>query len=308
MPLLPQRLEINRGRWFRRCRVAAESQTVGGGSFHRVEKMQVMRPRFRPVLPRMRARVRRDAARRPVGDGTAGVVSLERATIIQSFVAEQFAEAFQFRRPADQSVPVEVAQLMAKVADQSAIRFAEIETAALAFVVVSLGDVQRHHAPVVAGQDLSVLVRVGEKSEAQRRSSRGRVALRREGQPQQGVEAAALGVFQFAPAFEIPRHGKVGNHFRHATGRAERIGLADRRHPIANLVARPVVAALVFARRIADGREVADDSRRAQCGEHHLVGQETKLGTALQAETVLEKNRVPANVTVKRFHAPSWSG
>ena len=83
--------------------------------FHRVHDVQVMRPRFRPILPRMRAGVGADVPALPVCGRTLPVIPLERGIVVYLFIAEELAELVQPRRPGDELIPIVMSNLVAQM-------------------------------------------------------------------------------------------------------------------------------------------------------------------------------------------------
>ena len=69
-----------------------------------------------------------------------------------SLIAEDAAELIQVRRTEDQPVPVIMPNLVPKVAEQGAVKFAHVSAAALALGVIRFGEVVGNDAVVVSGQ------------------------------------------------------------------------------------------------------------------------------------------------------------
>ena len=74
--------------------------------FERVDDVQVMRPGFGEILPRMRGRVSRDEALQPVGRGTLLIVALQSRFIVLRIVTEYRTTLFELAAVANEDVPV----------------------------------------------------------------------------------------------------------------------------------------------------------------------------------------------------------
>ncbi|MPN10603.1 hypothetical protein SDC9_157898 [bioreactor metagenome] len=87
------------------------------GCLQQVHQVQVVRPGFGPVLPRVGGGIGADVGVVPVliGDGRARVVVLQRLSIVLAFVAEQCTEIIEPRAATarDQRIPEIVADLVA---------------------------------------------------------------------------------------------------------------------------------------------------------------------------------------------------
>ena len=75
----------------------------------------------------------------------------ERGAVVVPLVAEKGAKRLLASGRCDQDVPVEVSALVAEMAEEGAIRLAELLTLALALDGVRLGDVDGDDAVEVAG-------------------------------------------------------------------------------------------------------------------------------------------------------------
>ena len=133
----------------------------------RINDVQIMRPGFREIFPRMRGGVLRDKMLLPVGGRAFLVVALERLAVILPVVAEHRAAFIQPAAIAHQNVPIMMPDLVAEMAEQRAIGFAHGDAAFLALGVVGFDQRDGDPALVMAGQNFwrVGLRRIGEKFE-----------------------------------------------------------------------------------------------------------------------------------------------
>ena len=66
-----------------------------GGGLHRVDHVEVVRPRLGPVFERMGARVGADEPLLPVGRSAVGVVGLQGGVVVGAFVAERLPKPLE---------------------------------------------------------------------------------------------------------------------------------------------------------------------------------------------------------------------
>mgnify|MGYP000669209538 CR=1 FL=1 len=103
----------------------------------------------------------------PIGRGARTVVAIERVRIVLALVAEKRAELVKTTGAFDEHHPVEVAALVAEMAEQRAVRLAELLALALALDGVGLQNVDRDDAVEMAGRGID------EKVEGKTLSARG---------------------------------------------------------------------------------------------------------------------------------------
>src|SRR5471032_723933 len=96
------------------------------GGVDSVHHVQVVRPGFGPVFPRMHRRVGADVMLLPVQRRTLLVMPLKGFGVARSIVAEQATKRFQPMAVGDQSIPVVMADLMTEVPEQRAIRLVHL--------------------------------------------------------------------------------------------------------------------------------------------------------------------------------------
>src|SRR6185369_14403376 len=131
-------------------RVEGDSEARRG--FHRVHDVEVMRPRFRPVLPWMRACVGADMPVLPARRWPLLVVTLEGGIVIHGFIAEELAEPVQPRSPGDELIPKVMGDLVAQMPEQCAVGLAKMNPPAFALLVIGFSNVDGDRALTVAGQ------------------------------------------------------------------------------------------------------------------------------------------------------------
>src|SRR5947209_9591359 len=105
---------------------------------------------FRPILPRMRCRVRADVILPPSLRRAILVMALQRLSIVFTLVAEDCAKRRKIGRPSQQNVPIVVTDLVTEMSDQRAIGLVRLRAARFAFGVIGLRDVGRDLAFVLS--------------------------------------------------------------------------------------------------------------------------------------------------------------
>src|SRR5262249_33985291 len=135
----------------------------------RVDYVEVMRPALGEVLPGVSARVAADEGFAPVRARAVFVMPLERGGIILALGAERLAEAIDAAAVASEHLPVVIAHLGAKRAEDGAVGLAELAAQALALGVVGLAQADRDDAAGVSGRDLgrAGVIRLGKKVEGE---------------------------------------------------------------------------------------------------------------------------------------------
>ena len=209
--------------------------------------------------------------------------------------------------PAIEAVPVIVPDLVAKVAEQRAVRLAHLAAAAFALGVVGFREIDRDHAAGVTGQHRPPIGcgnGIAEKLECQ---SVGTLRLggERKAKLKQGIEQAMLGDLDGTPVVHVLRQRQVGDRPVVAARRAIEIRQRRRKEPVAHGVrgigAEPVV--LLVGERPPDrllrvARFPADGERR-----HGLaLGQIAERRAAALAACVLEMQQLAALLALKQLH------
>ena len=239
---LPEVREVEQvGRELDVARIDAEAHR----RVRRVGHVQVVRPGLGPVLPRVRAGVAGDAAVGPVGSRPLFVVHAQRVHVVGALVAEEFAEIEQPLRRVDQPVPVVVADLVAEMTHQRAVRLAHLGADLLAHHVLGLGGVQGDHAGLVAGDDGRSAGHVVEEVEGQAAGGIGVARDDRQPQHEQLRHQPSLGQLELVPQRAVALDRLVGNGARGAARQAEAVeqavarafgvvaGAGLRHHPVA---------------------------------------------------------------------------
>ena len=145
-------IEVDRGRKVGALGHArADPHAERRRGLQRVDHVEVVRPGFGQVLPRMRAGVGGDETLLPIRRRPVGVMALQRRAVVLALVAEQLPERLDVGRIAHQAVPVVVRDLVAEMAEQRAVGLAHLPPHALALGIVGLGEVDGDEAVVVAG-------------------------------------------------------------------------------------------------------------------------------------------------------------
>src|SRR5258708_30027523 len=98
-----------------------------------------MRPGFGEILPRMRGRISRDKALRPIRRRALLVVALERGLVVLRIVAEYCATLFELAAVPHQDVPVVMTDLVPEMAEQAAIGLGQFRPALLDLGAVGFG-------------------------------------------------------------------------------------------------------------------------------------------------------------------------
>ena len=83
-----------------------------------VNNMQVVRPAFGPVFPRVDRGIRTDVPICPVTRRSLLEIAFQRCAVVFSLIAEQGSEFLQPRRSVDEPIPIVVPNLMSKVSQQ----------------------------------------------------------------------------------------------------------------------------------------------------------------------------------------------
>jgi hypothetical protein len=229
-------------------------------------------------------------------------VALQSLRVVLALVAEERTEAVQRPRTAvsHQKVPVEVPDLVAEVAEQRAVRLVHSLAAALTLAGVGLGDVDGDEARVVA-RDHPGRARVRGVGKHVEQEALGVFlpAGKRQAKLQEGIEQAALGSLQAAPAVEVGRVRQVGNGAVVPAGLAEGRGVGLGHEPVAGPVLR------VAAEPPGRSRPVERVPRPVLLQQRHEVlpccDVAQAMPTAL-AEVVLEVDDLPTVLALEELH------
>src|ERR1700723_3259549 len=172
-----------------------------------------MRPRLRPILPRVHGGVGADETLLPAGRRPFRIVPIQCLLVAGPFVAEKLAEGLQTATAGNQAIPEIMSDFVAKMAQQSAIRLLLQGALLLAMDIVRLGDVDGNQSVVVTGEHALGIaaVPVLEKLERQPRTPVSVLGRNRQAQAEQRVEHAPLGDLQAEPRDAVALAGYVGN-------------------------------------------------------------------------------------------------
>lgn len=178
-------------------RPRTNTQAEGVGGLQRIDDVQVVCPGLGEILPGMSAGIAADEILLPIRARPHGIVPLQASLVILALVAEQLAKRTQPDTASDEAIPVVMADLVAKVTEQRPEGLGHVLAVALAFGIVSLGDIDRDESTGVACDDLRRLARTGggacQKVERQSGFRFFRPADQRQMKPQQPVDEAMLG-------------------------------------------------------------------------------------------------------------------
>ncbi len=197
-------------------RVHAEAH----GGICRVGHVQVVRPGFGPVLPRMRTGVAGHETVAPIGDRALLVMRLEGGGVVGAFVAEQRAIVFQPVRRIDQQVPVVVADLVPEMPHQRSIRFPHLGANALAHCVFRFLCVEGDDAVFMARQHMRAAGHVAQEVEGEPVDRVGMAAHHRQAEREQLRDEAPLRLLELPPEHAIAFDGKIGDGARDAARKA----------------------------------------------------------------------------------------
>ena len=281
-----------------------EGDAEADGGFDGVDDVEVVGPGFGPIFPRMGAGVGADVAVLPVGGGAALIIAEEGGGVVPFLVAEKLAEAGEAGRPGDELVPVVMGDLVTEMAEEGAVGFVQADALALAFLIVGFGDVDGDLALGVAGERGRTEGGLAEKTEAEGRAVLGGDAVERKAEAEEGVDHAALGGFEFAPAFAVAPDMEVGDHFIEAAGEAVGVGVGGGDEPVAEMV-QFAVATEAVAGFAGGGMKGAPGAvgGGGEAGEVVGLGEKTEGAAAADAGDVFKEDEAAAGVAVKDFHA-----
>ena len=189
---------------------------------------------------------------------------------------------------------------MPEMAEQRAVKFAQLATYALALGVVGFRDIERDQAVVVPGHhrrasDGGVGI---EKIECQRIGVFV-LCVERQAELQQRVEQPMLGRLDEAPAPEILGLRQIGNGAVVPAGDTKLIGLIRRDQPIAGLVHRVLAKTIAY---VVPGQRLPLVPGGAQRRNGLLPRQIPEPRTATLAPGVLEIQRLAAILAFEQLH------
>ena len=185
-------------------------QTKARRCVQRVTHMQVVRPGFGPVFPRVGRRVAADVIEPPVFGWPSGVVVLQAGRVVLRLITKKLAKCIQPCRVFNQPIPKVVACFVTKVAQQGSVRLAHLAADRFANRVVSFLQVQGYQAAVMTRQN-SIFANVT-AHQVKRKSVGSVFHLRNDGQaqPEQTGQHTALGKFNPTPIHTVFRVRGIG--------------------------------------------------------------------------------------------------
>ena len=206
---------------------------------------------------------------RPVGGRPLLVAALEAGGVVLRFIAKELVKPVQPRRSVHQPIPVVMADFMAKMPQQRAVRLAHGFAHGFALGVIGLFEVDGDQAGVVAGHDMRLIAAGAQKVEHQ-------AALgvfvdaggHRQPEQDQRRHHAALGHLDAPPQLAVVGLVgvvEVGRGVVQAAGRAQRLRVIGGQQPVAQRGRGDIQAALVnrrLGRRVFGQRPRLNDSQR----------------------------------------------
>ena len=207
----------------------AEAQSGVDGVHH----MQIMRPGFGPVFPGVHGGVGADAGVVPIRARAVLVVLVEGVGVTGAFVAEQVAKRWKPVAVGDQPIPIVMADFMAKVAEQGAVRFAHLHTDFFAVGVVGFLDVEGDQAVGMAGGRRVAFQVDADEVEGQAVVFVDAFGHDLQAQADQLRHQPALGGLDLAPALGVFCDRQVGNGAIQAARHAQRGGAVGGNQPVA---------------------------------------------------------------------------
>src|SRR4051794_30984862 len=105
--------------------------------------MQVMSPCLRPIFPGMNTRIGADKSLFPVGLGPFLIVTIQGRGIILTLIAKTLAKRLEQIAVLDEPVPIIMADLVAKMAQQGSVWLMHLQPALFPLGIVSFHDVNR---------------------------------------------------------------------------------------------------------------------------------------------------------------------
>jgi hypothetical protein len=234
-------------------------------------------------------------------------MAVERLGVIFLVIAEEGAALREPAAVADQAVPVVVADLVAKVAEQRAVGFVHRDAATLAHRVVGLGEVDGDHAVGMTSEDCRMLFvddrRIGEEVELQPSLGVDRLGDHRQPKGQETVDEPPLGDLQGVPGLMISRLGEVGDRLGEEARLAEGLLLVGGDGPVADVLLGVVLAEAVAAAsrfgRLGSPEAVAGRFKGDDFTQLWQVGERA---VAFDAAKVLEEDGPAAVVAVEESH------
>ena len=228
---------------------------------------------------------------------------LQRLPVIDTLVAEFLAERLRPAGVLDQPVEIVMADLVAKMPEQRAIRLAHRGAGFFAMRVVGFGDVHRDQPVVVPRQHLFADPAVLHEVELQAVRRVLLARYHRQAQRLERIQQAALGGFEPEPVETVVGLGEIRDGVRQLARLAQGIFGVGRDHPVADAF-QGIVRALFVALVAGIGREIAPGAVAGILESCNLgpVGQETEQGVAALADDVFKENEVRAAAAVESFH------
>jgi hypothetical protein len=199
----------------------AQAESKTSGRFESIDNMQVVSPGFGPIFPRVGGGISGDESILPIRRRALLIVGFQGGSVVHAFIPKELAERFEFGSRGDENVPIIMGDFVAEMAEERAERLAKIDSASLAFGVVGLDGVDSDEAIGMASKDWRGAGSIAQKTEAQGFVAFGAITLEGKAKFEEGVDDAAFGGFEFAPALEVFRQIEIGDDIVQAAGGAE---------------------------------------------------------------------------------------
>jgi len=191
-------------------------------------------------------------------------------------------------------VPIIMANFVAEMAEESAVRFPKRNAAAFAFDIVSFGDVERDDSIGVTGESVAA-------EEFEFQFFRPSIE---EMEAKEIVNAAALGRFDFGPEFEIAGDGHIGNELVAAAGEAKVIWIGRRDEPIARGMFKIVGATAIKSAVLGTGHGLPLVALGIERQQIKNVRGKTEARLAFEALKIFKEHQTPAAIAIKGPHFP----
>lgn len=256
-PMLQKQIEVRRGIGIKSRQIPLCPQprrrsgdgfnvhVVGGGRVQRIHDVHIVSPGLGPVFPGVGAGIGGHERGLPIRRRTAGVMAPQGLVVVRALVAEALAKIGMPVATANQSIPVVVRGLMAKVAENGAIGFGHRLAHALAHRGIGLGDIDGNEPVRMTGDHATALAELRGRIGQEIKRNPPRIAFprhHRQAQAQQAIYQASLLGLQTLPQPRIARHTEVRDGAIQAAGPTERLGFLIGHHPVAHRVHRIVPA------------------------------------------------------------------
>jgi hypothetical protein len=225
--------------------------------------------------------------------------------IVAALVTEHLPEGSVPHTIPDEPLPIVVADLVAEMPEERAVRLRHVAAMAFAFGVVGLGDVDGDQAAGMTRDDLRAFLehraRAGEEVEGEPLFGVLGLAHQRQAEAHESVDEAVLGGLQALPEQKV--FGRIEVRYRpvEATSAAEGVRAVGGHQPVAGAVDGIGAEAEWF---IGGGQWTpAVAALGRQSAERRSIGQIAQNVSATLAPRVLEVEQLAAVLALEQLHA-----